>query len=353
MAKNSPRLTILAIVLTVIFIIVSWRPLSEGFKTRLTLPLSPATSQSSPSQPAQKEIATTNSWEDIAIPEKVWQTSKDPVTSLDQSTWSIIRSWTDHNPHFRHEVLTSDISNTYVQEKFSDDQDIKDTFLQLEAAILRADLIRYLVLYADGGIYNDLDVKCLKPVKNWFSPAVKSKASIVVGIEVDVDSKDGSHRLGFASWTIMAKPNHPAMEYVVRSVVGNLKTLAKTQNTDIAGIQVKYDDVIGTTGPRALTQGLLGYLSQSTGTEVNYLNFTKITEPTFVEDILVLPINSFGSGQAHSGSGSPNDESALAQHLWKGSWKKKPSESIKTKVTVPSHVSTTDIAPVETPQTST
>ena len=37
--------------------------------------------------------------------------------------------------------------------------------------------------------------------------------------------------------------------------------------------------------------------------------------------VLILPINAFGSGQAHSNSGSPEDPTALVHHLFKGSWK--------------------------------
>lgn len=37
--------------------------------------------------------------------------------------------------------------------------------------------------------------------------------------------------------------------------------------------------------------------------------------------VLILPINAFGSGQMHSKSGSPDEDTALVQHLFKGSWK--------------------------------
>ena len=352
MAKYSPRLFFVAFVVTTIFFVALWHPLTEGLKTRLASPSGKFQSPSDQQIQLQSTTTTTSpkSRENAAFPSKIWQTSKDPVASLDEKTWSIIKSWTDHNPSFRHEFLTSDISDTYVRENFPDDQEIQDTFLQLQAAILRADLIRYLVLYADGGIYNDLDVKCLRPVKDWLPSTLTKKASIVVGIEIDKKMNDGFHRLGFASWTIMTKPKQPVMAHVVKSVVNNLKTLAKTQKTNIAGVHVKYDDVIATTGPRAFSQAILGYLSQLTGTKVNYLNFTKITEPTLMEDVLVLPINSFGSGQAHSGSGSPSEESALAQHLWKGSWKKKPSDTVKSVINTSNDVSKETSAPIEKPR---
>ena len=68
--------------------------------------------------------------------------------------------------------------------------------------------------------------------------------------------------------------------------------------------------------------------------------------------VLILPINAFGSGQAHSNSGSPEENTALVQHLFRGSWKvdhprteaKEPQEQSSTPLghTVPSEISSED-----------
>ena len=256
------------------------------------------------------------------MPRKIWQTSKIPTISLDDDDKRVVQTWLDRNPEYRHEILTAGASDTFVQDRYASTPEIQEIFLQLRDPILRADLIRYLVLSADGGIYNDIDVQCLQPIENWGLPKEQTdKASVIVGIEVDRKLEDGSWRLGFCSWTIMAKPNHPAINASVSWVLNNLKALAAAQKTSIGGIKASREDVIATTGPRAFSQSLYAFMSQSTGTKVSYLNFTGLVEPKLVAGVLVLPINSFGSGQAHSGSGSPQDESALVQHLWKGSWK--------------------------------
>jgi mannosyltransferase OCH1-like enzyme len=41
-------------------------------------------------------------------------------------------------------------------------------------AVMRADFWRLAVLYAHGGIYADVDTKCLTPVQHWFPPRVTS-----------------------------------------------------------------------------------------------------------------------------------------------------------------------------------
>lgn len=50
-----------------------------------------------------------------------------------------------------------------------------DQSLTSAAEIQRSDIIRYLILYKLGGIYLDLDIKCLKPLDffltvDWISP---------------------------------------------------------------------------------------------------------------------------------------------------------------------------------------
>lgn len=52
-------------------------------------------------------------------------------------------------------------------------------------------------------------------------------------------------------------------------------------------------------------------------------DLTKLTGPKLIGDVLVLPINAFGSGQAHSNAGEEGNEEQLLWHHFYGwfGWK--------------------------------
>ncbi|KAI9732345.1 MAG: hypothetical protein M1834_001552 [Cirrosporium novae-zelandiae] len=259
------------------------------------------------------------------FPRKIWQTSKLPFTSWDESDREVIKTWTKTNPRWRHETLTSDSSETYVREKFAHRPEIKDVFEDIHDPILRADLIRYLVLLADGGVYADIDVKLLKPIDYWIPSEFHDQTNLLVGVEYDV--LDGGRwgdwvsDLSFATWTIMAKPGHPALETTVHNVIESLKGLAMRQDVPLSMVKASYFDVLNTTGPNIFTDAVFEHLAKATATNFNYSNITNLTEPRLVEDVLILPITGFGAGQQHSNSRRPESNSALVQHMFKGSWK--------------------------------
>lgn len=46
-----------------------------------------------------------------------------------------------------------------------------------------------------------------------------------------------------------------------------------------------------------------------------------ITDPYQIGDVLILPINAFGSGQLHSGSKKPEECDPFVVHSFAGSWR--------------------------------
>ena len=191
--------------------------------------------------------------------------------------------------------------------------------------MLRADILRYLILYAHGGIYTDVDTVCLKPFSTWIPAAFKNKTNVIVGIEGE--SLGGpiiegfSHHVGIGQWTVAAKPGHFMLERVIERVLSRLRMLAEKQNSTISDLQPSYKDVIDTTGPGVFTECIYEDLSTVTGTNVSSSNLTGLTEPRLIGDVLILPVTAFAPGVPHSNAKSIEDESALVQHLFAGSWK--------------------------------
>ncbi len=85
-------------------------------------------------------------------PNKIWQTWKFSITDLSEEDSTRVRTWLDHNPNYRHELLTDASAEAFVHLHFDREPLIKDTFFALTDKILRADFLRYLVLLGEGGV---------------------------------------------------------------------------------------------------------------------------------------------------------------------------------------------------------
>ena len=261
---------------------------------------------------------------DKPIRHKIWQTTKLSPMSLEEKDRRNLEKWDAMNPKWRHEILTDGGCDEYVRDRFSKSPDIVSLFTGLKDNILRADLIRYLVLLGDGGIYSDIDTESLRPIEKWIPQEYKDVTNAVLGVEYDTFGQDPAPALlivQFVNWTIMSKGGHPLMNLTVRNAIRAIRALAEKQHVSLDHIQANFNDVLASTGPALLTTATFEYLSKATSTEVSWLNVTGLTAPKLIHDILILPVTAFGNGQRHSNAGSPDDPAALVHHLFSGSWK--------------------------------
>ena len=239
-----------------------------------------------------------------------------------------MNKWPTTNQDFSYMVISTEGGTDFARKHYATRPEILDPYLQLRLPILRADLLRYMLLESEGGIYSDLDSFPLHPFSEWVPQQYKGDVNFIVGIEYDQGNQDPypgmSEPLQFCQWTIASAPGHPIMRAAVTHVVESLKSFARTNGTEIADLNLEDDDVIKVTGPKIWTSVIMETLADLTGEPVDHRNFTGITEPKLLADVLVLPINGFGTGQEHSNStridGYTNPD-AMVQHLWKGTWK--------------------------------
>ena len=258
------------------------------------------------------------------IHRKIWQTTKLSPMSLEEKDRNNLRKWDEMNPDWRHEVLTDGGCDEYVRDRFVDRPEIVDVFTGLKDNILRADLIRYLVLLGDGGVYSDIDTESLKPIDQWIPPEYKDATNVAVGVEYDTFGNDPSPALlivQLVNWTIMSKAGSPLLNLTVQNAIRAIKALAERQQVPIDAIKANFNDVLASTGPAQLTLATFEYLSEVTGTPISWANVTGLTAPKLIHDVLILPVTAFGNGQTHSNAGPPDDFAALVHHLFSGSWK--------------------------------
>ncbi|KAE9369772.1 glycosyltransferase family 32 protein [Stipitochalara longipes BDJ] len=263
------------------------------------------------------------------FPKKIWQTWKIDPLGFEDRDLNCARTWTQKNPGHRYEVLTDNNDLYYVQTHFGpegiDRSDIVDVYTALTAKIIKADLLRYLVMYIEGGIYADIDVEALKPIDR-FIPDRYNEGDIDMVIGVEIDQPDfvahpilGPKSMSFCQWTFMCKPGLPVMMRLIENIMIWLNELSKKQGVPISDLKLDFDEVISGTGPSAFTTAVLAEMSIKNGYDVTWDTFHNIPESKVVGGVLVLTVEAFAAGQGHSDSGNHNARTALVKHRYHAS----------------------------------
>ncbi|KAF8859186.1 hypothetical protein BDZ45DRAFT_714179 [Acephala macrosclerotiorum] len=263
--------------------------------------------------------STTRTSSPTVIPEKIWYKLGPKGLSKDAKGWT--DSCLTKNPTFRHEFLTDASGDYYVKEYFSHRPDIVNTYLRLPIPILKADLLRYLILYAEGGMWSDLDVSCEEiTIHNWIPEEYREGTGLVVGLEFDWKWEDDNFlHSQFASWTIMAKPGSPHMLQVIEDILEGMKSKAEENNVSISGLTTEMvGEVVDATGPKRMTRSIVKSMEVALGKTVDDRNISGLYEPKLIGDVLILPGNAFAASQ----SGYPKDQGPmLVTHHYAGTWK--------------------------------
>ncbi|MCB8881881.1 tetratricopeptide repeat protein [Acidisoma cellulosilytica] len=82
---------------------------------------------------------------------------------------AISDSWRQINPGYEYRLYNDKTARAYLQERLP--AGALQAYLRARDATTRADLFRLAVLVLDGGIWADMDDRCLKPVGQLFRPA--------------------------------------------------------------------------------------------------------------------------------------------------------------------------------------
>lgn len=287
--------------------------------------------------PKKHDVET---YEGTRFPRKIWQTWKTDPYSFDERDFNTAKTWAVKNPDYRYEVLTDNNDLGYVEDKFGpkgfDREDIVDMYRTVNATIIKADLLRYLIMYAEGGVYADIDVEDLRPVHKFIPERYNEQdIDMVVGVEIDQPEFQDHPILGkksqsFCQWTFMAKPQLPVMLKLVENIMNWLNDIAESQNVPVSEIVLNFDQVISGTGPSAFTMAILDYMNEqakasakarrgSKAATITWDDFHDLDESKVVSRILVQNVEVFAAGQGHSDSGNHDSRGALVKHHYHAS----------------------------------
>lgn len=271
---------------------------------------------------------------DWPFPEKIWQTDKSLIT--DDEHTKLANSWLDKNPTFRYELLNDYGAEAYVRSEFADLPRLRDAYLNTPDVILRADMLRILLMYASGGVYSDTDTECLVPIHKWVPQEFWGKANLVVGFETERSrdagiSQEERNEVQICQWTLLAMAKSHHVLGIMDHIVDNMHELAKQKNVKFEelGKSLSISEVIGATGPAEVTVALQASLSKSLGQTIDRRNMSGYLEPFMLDDVLFLPVNAFAGHQTHSGSGSKELGPIFVRHYYGSSWWKAHGEDSK------------------------
>ncbi|KAK3336314.1 hypothetical protein B0T19DRAFT_35517 [Cercophora scortea] len=305
-SKIATFTVIAALCVTCLLLIHVWGLDDAGFRTLRARPLQPAA-------------------DDGLIPKKIWYKLGPKGLTNDTRAWT--SSCIDGNSGYAHEFMTDESGDAWVAARFNASRpDIVASYLGLTIPILKADLLRYLLLAAEGGIWSDLDVSCAGvPMDSWVPEEYRAQAGLVVGWEFDVGWGENIIRQ-FTSWLIMARPGSPHLWTVVDDIVRGIQDKTAEHSVTVAGLRLDMvGEVVDFTGPRRLTRGVLKSLAHTLNvTAIDHANITHLVEPKLVGDVLILP------GYAFAASANTYDEKLrdglgpeLVKHHYAGTWKNK------------------------------
>lgn len=274
------------------------------------------------------------------IPRKIWQIFSTPADfsgpepySIDPRSLGDTGSWLAMNHGYQYRLLGASSADDFINNHFSHDHSILRTYRLLRNPGLKTDLLRYLALWAEGGVYSDLDTWAFKSIDAWVPEELQGRVRAIVGIEFDQLDGDPwpgfgdepsymTHVVQFCQWTLAAAPGHPLFDSMIRHSLRRIEKLAAVHGTSISELAPTGFEVVTTTGPAAWTDVVFQQLQKADPGLKSLKQLSNMTEPRLIGDILVLTIDGFGMGQPHSHATNDGSipDAALVKHNFRHSW---------------------------------
>jgi mannosyltransferase OCH1-like enzyme len=140
--------------------------------------------------------------------------------------------------------------DAHVQRHFS--RPFFNYYVSLPITAMRTDIWRYAIVYEYGGLYSDLDNKCLKPIKEWNN----TEYGLVIALENEAH---------FCQWCFLANQRkHPAIKSVLNLVEQRSKSADYSYEHFVHHL----------TGPEVWTDGIKQYVNSGDA----HLNARKFCE---------------------------------------------------------------------------
>lgn len=274
--------------------------------------------------------------------------------------------------------MTSEKAIEFLTNELASIPDIVHIFQSFPHNVLRADLLRYLLLWYYGGYYADVDVfpaqsiktcPALEPLLYGTADDIDTDVSPVIGVEIDepyaspqfMRDWHWARSHGFIQYTMYAPRRFsPLLRKTIIRVLSHTKQYESQRNLLHSP---KYDEkaILEITGPGVFTDAVLETLSASLPSQhplvqkstsadletddlispvtgereqrVTWAPFHRLRNTLCIGasegiperpmgGLCVLPISVWGNGQRHSQAGGFNSPNACVNHRFGRTWKK-------------------------------
>lgn len=271
------------------------------------------------------------------FPAYVWQTWKHGLNDdrFDSKYKESQAQWAFKNPGFVHELFNDDTTFATVKHLYSRVPEVIEAFEAMPETILRMNFFRYLILYAKGGVYADVDTYPLQPVPNWIPENVlPEEVGIILAVGSDTTlanwRQEVVRRLEFGNFVIQSKPGHPLLRDIIADITEYTlllkQSLGEGEQLALEGTpSQKTLAILKWTGSGIWTDTVLNYLNDYIKLLIYQLvlwqDFHALEMPKLVSDILVLPMRLFASPIEVPKDGKVLDQIAFVKHFGANLWK--------------------------------
>lgn len=209
---------------------------------------------------------------ETTVPSPVWQTVKSlPIIPKARDTRM---TWFTQNPSHTFNLFDDTAVDAFFEDFLSPDMyKIYQTF---PLGVMKADFWRYSVIYRYGGVYSDLDTKCLKPIAEWFPPETHESTTDFDQRSINWDSLHlGDTPYANLTWKhcslVIAPENnfHMSQWTIVSSIAGH-PLLARVIDEILTRAEKGFDMsnknlVHAHTGPAVWTDGIIRWFVENLG----------------------------------------------------------------------------------------
>src|SRR5665647_2747688 len=139
------------------------------------------------------------------IPKIIWQTMKTNRVPVFMKNYA--DTWIEHNPEYEYRFHDDNDITEFITNEFPD---YLEGYKKLKYGASKADLWRYLIIYKYGGVYADMDCRCVNPLRQWIDP--ESAFVTQLGTNKDI-----------CQWLIISVPENPIFLKAAKRTLRNIE----------------------------------------------------------------------------------------------------------------------------------